>query len=369
MRSVAEALRADLRTTRASTPIDRYLSRLADFRRAIEISLDVEDVDTALHIVLSLRDLALNSASFELAQWAEDAATAGARAGHPLTVDGYAIAGLGAWKRGSLDDTRRLLSLAEAIVERSDSSATYELLGAQATEDLAHGELFRAIERLDEAVKVPGVMDDPLHRAETLGTMAICMAYAHDPDGVAVADSIAAGLAGHAAGIAEAWNAYAAGECRLDTDPTVAHQRLQHAVDLARTGGSTFLEGIAGASLASLEVRSDNRLAAVDTYRWLVPLWLRAGLQSPFWTGMRSVVELLTRAGEVVAAVRILGAVMAPGSGHDVYGDDAARLATIRSTLEQQVTTTVFDDEFHRGSEFDEAAAANEATAAFDRLR
>ena len=108
--------------------------------------------------------------------------------------------------------------------------------------------------------------------------------------------------------------------------------------------------------------------AAIATYRWLVPLWLRAGLQSPFWTGMRSVVDLLLRTDEPITAVRLLGAVMAPGTGHDVFGDDAERLGSMRVELEQRLGRDVFDDEFSHGATLDEAAAAEEATAAFDRL-
>ena len=91
---------------------------------------------------------AFNSASFELQRWAEDAAIVGDRVEHPAAVDGYAVASLAAWKRGSLDDMRRLLARAEAIVDRSGRAPTYELLGAQATEDLAHGALTQAIDRL-----------------------------------------------------------------------------------------------------------------------------------------------------------------------------------------------------------------------------
>jgi hypothetical protein len=367
MCDVAAALRTDLRTAADSTPIDRYIARIPDFRRAIEIGLTSGDADTVLRTVSSLRDLAFTSSSFELARWAEDAAKLGERADHELTVDGYSIAGLGAWKRGSLDDTRRLLALAEDLVDRRGLEPTYELLGAQATEDLAHGALERAIDRLEQATGLPDAMNDPIRRAETHGTLAICMAYAHRSGAIELADGIAADMAAEPAAVARAWCDYASGECRIDTDPTAARQRLERAVELARAGGSTFIEGIAGASLASLDVRSDDVDNAIEIYRWLLPLWLRAGLQSPFWTGMRAVVELLMRAGESIAAIRLLGAVMTPGAGHDVYGDDAARLESMRAELEERVGVEVFQVEFTRGSGFDEAAAAREATTAFDR--
>lgn len=368
MRDVAAALRDEFRTATGSAPIDGYIARIPDFRRAIEIGLTAEDADLVLRMVSSLRDLAFTSSSFELARWAEDAARLGERADHEMIVDGYAIAALGAWKRGSLDDTRRLLALAESFVERYDLEPTYELLGAQATEDLAHGALERAIERLQQAAGLPAVMDDPIRRAETDGTLAICLAYAHRSDAIERADALATSMATEPSPVARAWGQYATGECRIHTDPTVARQHLERAVDLARAGGSTFIEGIAGASLASLDVRADDVDAAIAHYRRLLPLWLRAGLQSPYWTGMRAVVELLLRGGESIAATRLLGAVMAPGAGHDVYGDDAARLESLRVELVDRVGREHFQVEFTVGSRFDEAAAAQEATTAFDRM-
>ena len=49
---------------------------------------------------------------------------------------------------------------------------------------------------------------------------------------------------------------------------------------------------------------------------------------------MRSVADLLMRAGETVTSIRLLGAVMAPGTGHDVFGDDAERLESMCRELE-----------------------------------
>lgn len=97
--------------------------------------------------------------------------------------------------------------------------------------------------------------------------------------------------------------------------------------------------------LASIDVRSNDLDAAIENYRWLLPSWLRAGLQSPFWTGMRAVVELLMRSGEAIAAIRLLGAVMAPGAGHDVYGDDAARPDSLHAELEEQAGRKRFHED------------------------
>ena len=132
--------------------------------------------------------------------------------------------------------------------------------------------------------------------------------------------------------------------------------------------GRSFIEGIAGASLASLDVRSDDTVAAVATYRWLVPLWMRAGLQTPFWNGMRASPNCCQRPASNGAHPNTRCG-DDTGAGHEVFGADADRLfARPRPTTAAHVGAAEFDDAFGAGSGMGEAAVAHEATAAFDRI-
>src|SRR5690606_19452460 len=171
-----------------------------------------------------------------------------------------------------------------------------------------------------------------------------------------------------AGAVAGSWCWYAAGECLLDDDPDEARVRLERAVELARAGGSTFVQGVAGASLASLDVRAGDVTAAVERYRWRFPLWLRAGVRSPMRTMLRSVAELLCRHGVDEHAARLLGAVTAPGVGHEVVGDDDVRLTAIRHELERRLGPGRCGELLAEGRGLDDAAAAAEATAAFELL-
>jgi hypothetical protein len=209
-------------------------------------------------------------------------------------------------------------------------------------------------------------MGDPLRMAESLSTLAFCLAYAHDPEATTVADRAIAEVIPVGGAVAGSWCWYAAGECRLDDEPDVARMHLQRAIELARVGGAAFVEGIAGASLASLDVRSGDIPAAIATYRWLLPLWLRSGVRSPFWTSMRWVVELCALLGAHESAARLLGAVLSPTSGHEVYGDDDVRLGQLRLELADRLGADRFAEALAAGSVLDDAAAASEATAAFD---
>ncbi len=80
---------------------------------------------------------------------------------------------------------------------------------------------------------------------------------------------------------------------------------------------------------------------------------------------MRSVVDLLTRLDADLPAARLLGAVMSPASGHEVFGDDDLRLSFIRDRLSDRLGSAVFEQSFRDGSALDDVSAAAEATAAF----
>jgi tetratricopeptide (TPR) repeat protein len=365
----AKALGESLGKANDALPVTEMNRMLADFRKAVGTAIDNEGADTALGIVTALRDLALNAMVPELMGWGVGAAEVGARRRHPLTPDGYAAAAQGAWKRGDLVEMHRLVEQAEAMARQLGVGDRYDVLGTVGTEHLARGRLVEAIDCYRRGLFCEEAIGQPFRQAESGATMAICMSYAHDPQAIEVADRFVDEIASSAGAIAAAWCWYAAGECRIDSDPVRAREHLQRAVELARRGGGSFVEGVAGASLASLDVRADRHPEAVDHYRWLLPLWLRAGVRAPFWTAMRSVVALLTQTGIDRSAVRLLGAVMSPSSGHEVFGDDATRLSAIRAALLARLGDFEFEQLFRDGSHLDDVAAAAEATAAFDLIR
>ena len=368
MRDKARDLCAQLRTATDASPVEEFRRALPDFRAAVTAALDAHDAELALSVLLPLRDLSFNAMSPEPMRWAADAARLAERERHPLAAEGYAMAAFGAWKRGDLGETRQMLSRASAIADRLGLPESYEMLGTAGVEDLALGRMADAIERYRRAAETPEAAGDPLRQGETLAAMVICMAYAHDPTAVEAADRVVRRVVPTGGAITAAWCWYGAGECRLDSDPINARVHLEKAVAAARAGGSSFVEGVAGASLASLDVRSGNIAGAIANYRALLPLWLRSGVRSPFWTAMRAVADLLTQANESEAAALLLGAVLSPSSGHAVFGDDDERLATLRAVLRDRLGAARLEQLMATGSEMDDAAAAEVAAAAFDRV-
>jgi predicted ATPase/DNA-binding SARP family transcriptional activator len=368
IRNTAVRLGAELVYASTSSPIDAFNELAAEFRAVIATSLAGGDVETAITIITSVRDLALNALSPDLMRLGAEVAAAADRIDHPLTADAYAVAGQGAWKRGDLNEMRQLLERATAATERLGIGDRYDVLGTMGTEDLAHGRMLEAVERFERGNATVEASGHPLRLAEGGATLAICMSYAHLPDAIATADRLLEAIVPAGGAVAAAWCYYAAGECRLADDPDAARTLLSQSVEAARAGGSAFVEAVAGASLASLDVRRGDIPAAVAMYRWLLPLWLRAGVRSPFWTAMRWVAKLLLDAGRPEAAAQLLGAMDRADFASRHLGDDSDHMAGMRAAALRLLGAERYEIAAGRGAELDDAAATAMVMAAFDEL-
>ena len=136
-------------------------------------------------------------------------------------------------------------------------------------------------------------------------------AYAGEID---AAREVAAGLLAEVGDTLSPFGAFAwycAGEAELGRDDDQARALLGRAIDVAERTDTSFVVGIAGASLASLEARQGEvTKATVEAYRRLLDHWYRAGVWATQWPMLRSVATLLHRMGRdrdaavLVAAVR-----------------------------------------------------------------
>ncbi|MCO8125956.1 winged helix-turn-helix domain-containing protein [Acidimicrobiia bacterium EGI L10123] len=348
--------------------MERIRELVPDLRRAVATAVADADVELARRIVLAGNTAALNGMIPEFNAWGEVAGRLAEDAGHPDSAELYAIAARGAWKTGDLEGMRALLERAGDTLEATGAPPGYEYLTSLGVEALAKGELAQGVEWFREGIAAAGQELDWIQEAEAGGTLVITAAYAHLPEAHDEVARLLRDVVPHAGAVAASWCWYAAGECLLDDDPDEARVLLERAVELARAGGSPFVQGVAGASLASLDVRAGDVAAAIERYRWLFPLWLRAGVRSPMRTMLRTVTELLCRHGAHEHAARLLGAVTASGVGHEVVGDDDRRLTAVRQELDRRLGPARCAELVSEGCGLDDAAAAAEATAAFELL-
>jgi hypothetical protein len=208
---------------------------------------------------------------------------------------------------------------------------------------------------------------DSLFCSEAAATAVLCLAYGGDPRAMQEADRLLEQFGGHRVGVAAAWAWYAAGEALLVFDPALAEERLRRALELARAGEAWFIAGVAGASLASLDVRKGEVERAIENYRWLLPLWTR-GEASVLWTVLRSSTELLARLGDDRSAAVLLSAVRTTPDGHALFGEDLARLDRLGSELRARLGEDAFDAAALEGRGLDAADAAELALRSFDEF-
>ena len=363
---VAEEIARAVRTVHAAEAFARSRTLVPDLRNAFRTAMADGDLDLAARLCTAVRDPAFHAMIPDPLAWAHEVAEAAVRSDHPSGPSMYGIAALGAWKAGDLPTAGRLLDAAVSEAHRLGVDVPYFVLDMRGTLIGVSGWLDESIALYHEALDTPPGSDDPLWRSETGATLTAAYGYRHDPEATERAGRLVGELLPADCPVGQAWCWYGAGEAVLVTDPDLARSRLARSVEVARASGAAFVEAVAGASLASLEVRHGDPARAAAEYRWLLPLMQRDEAVSPLWTALRTVTELLVRCGIDETAAMLLGAVTAPRHGHEVFGDDATLLDRLRSTLAERLGVAELERLVTIGSELDDAAATARATAALD---
>jgi tetratricopeptide (TPR) repeat protein len=124
---------------------------------------------------------------------------------------------------------------------------------------------------------------------------------------------------------------YAAGE--LAIDPAGAVADYTRAIELSRTCGAAFAEGVATVGLASVWTSLGDAAKAADGFLMLLDYWPSAGNQTQLWTTVRNAALLLLDQGRTLAAALMLRAADAADSASAVGGDSGARLTQAHDTV------------------------------------
>lgn len=304
-----------------------------DELRAAQGWLRDHDPAAGLALVSGLRLYALFRISSEVYAWTEAMADTG------TTTDDFPLvlgsAAQGAWFRG---DFARARAMAQAGV---DAAGGRRILARQALETqgditLLDGALDDAAVRYHDAAEQFLAAGEPAAAVAALaGGEALAVAYqGHIDTGEAVARQaldlaesigVPSALAFAHYGVAEV--AATAG------DLGAAEHHARVALDVARPVESRFVSGIAGVTLATLLSRTGRTAEACAHYRDVVSVFHRSGTWAPQWVALRTLVDLLERAGNPGGAAVLLGAVTASPTAAPAYGADAARLDETRARL------------------------------------
>ncbi len=118
--------------------------------------------------------------------------------------------------------------------------------------------------------------------------------------------------------------------------------QLDQAIDLARASGASFVVAIAGVTRATVAARRGDLGYACALYADVIRYWRRTGSRTQQWTTLRNVAELLAQTDhDTVAAILLLAADADPDAP-EVTGDEAERLASLRTTLVDRLGPAAF---------------------------
>lgn len=270
----------------------------------------------------------------------------------------WVLACYGAWMAGDLEEAHRCSDRASEVAWRRSDPVPPEVLTVGGNIAMFMGDLEGAARRYRSAAIAAG--DDAPRRLLTAGTELLALGYADHPETASRADEVLAEI-GDVRSPFAAYLWYCAGEAVLSRDVALARQRLARAIDIGRETGTSFVIGVAGASLTSIEARIGDPCAAAVDYKELIDHWQRAGMWSAQWTMLRSIAALLNRLERHSAAAVLVGAVRATDAGHRIFGVDELAMQELERDLRQRLGDEAFDEAAATGATLDGSSAVEHA--------
>jgi len=344
--------------------LERHFSDL----RAAHAWLADQDAELSLRMVAQLHWYALWRCQSEVFRWAEVSTAAAAGSRSPFYAEALASAAFGAVYRGDMH--------AASVAARTALDAAQGLAPVRARRPLEalgevavfRGELADAADLYIRAYDLSIGNGDVLDAAWDAASAAAAYAYGdrrREASRLAAQARTAADKSRSPSALA--FVSWVSGEIAADTSPGQARHHLQRAVALATSAGSRFVAGISRVSLAALDARHGDAAVALGHYERAIREWQQAGAWTPLWVTLRTLVELLARAGAWHDAAALYGAVTAASNGAPPFGSDAARLRQSVALLREHLTDTEFRFRVGRGEQMDGSQVIHFALEAIAR--
>jgi predicted ATPase/DNA-binding SARP family transcriptional activator len=336
--------------------------------RAAHSWLADQNPELSLQMAAQLHWYALWRCHSEIYRWA-DASTAGAAGSRsPFYPEALASAAFGALYRGDMQAANSAARAAFDAAQRLPPVGARRPLEALAEVATFRGELAAAVDLYARAYDLSVGNGDFLDAAwDAVGAAA---AYAYGDrleEASRLADQARAAADRCRSPSALALVSWVSGEIAIGTSPGQARHHLQRAVALAASAGSRFVDGLSRVSLATLDARHGDTTVALGHYERAIREWQQAGAWTPLWVTIRTLVELLARAGAWHDAAALYGAVTAAGNGAPPFGADADRLRQSAALLRQHFTDTQFRVRVEKGEQMDGSQVIHFALEAIAR--
>ncbi|MGF1597411.1 MAG: BTAD domain-containing putative transcriptional regulator [Acidimicrobiales bacterium] len=332
---------------------------IAELRSALGWLLDHQLAEDAGRLVDSLANYAVLRLRPDVLAWSERVIASDPENLSPVASRMWAAAAYAAWMAGDMTELEARSHRAVAVAERNDVGMSQLAATIRGNVELFEGRLEAAAGWYRRAVEAAA---NPTQRWIARGAELLALGYAGQPHAGEFADA-AIREVGELETAPAAYVWYCAAEAVMLVDVELARARFTRSVELAELTKASFVQGLAGASKASIEARyGDPRVAAAD-YRWLIPHWQRAGMWSTQWTMLRSIVGVLERLGRHREAAVLEGAVRATDAGHRIFGADELALREIGARLRTALGSEIYEVARSQGAVLDGRTAAEHALA------
>ena len=344
--------------------VERHFSDL----RAAHSWLAERDPELGLQISAQLHWYALWRCHSEVYRWADEIAARAAGSQSPFYPEALASAAFGAVYRGDMQAADAAAHAAFDAARSLPPIGARRPLEALAEVATFRGELATAVELYTRAFELSVGNGDLLDAAwDAVGASA---AYAYGgrlEAATRLADQARTAADRCGSPSARALVSWVSGEIAIGTTPGQARHHLERAVALAKSAGSSFVAGLARVAMATLDARHGDTTVALGHYEQAIREWQQAGAWTPMWVTIRTLVELLTRAGAHNDAAILYGAVISADSGAPAFGNDADRLHQSAALLRQYLTEIEFGRRVRTGEQLADSQVIQFALEAIAR--
>ena len=290
----------------------------------------------------------------EVFRWADISTAAAAGTRSPSYPDALASAAFGAVYRGDMQAAGIAAHAALDAAQGLPPITARRPLEALGEVAIFRGDLRHASDLYRKAYDLSIANGDFLDAAWDAASAAAAFAYDNRLEEAGhLADQARAAADICRSPSALAFVSWVSGEIAASASPGQARYHLQQAVALAKPAGSRFVAGISRVSLATLHARHGDPATALRHYEQVILEWQQAGAWTPLWVTIRTLVDLLGRAGAWRDAATLYGAAASASTGAPPYGADADRLRQSAALLRNNLTGTEFRSCIDQGEQLD----------------
>ena len=289
--------------------LPRAEAAFSDLRAAQRYALQVDDLDTALTIVCSIREFALRAMRYEALTWADQAVALGGSGHHPLLAVAKGLQAFGAWVRGEYDVALDFATAAGSEEQRAGTDPSGLVERVQANVLLGTGDIDAGIDATRRQLELAQESGDPSRMAHASYMLSVAHGSIGDPDTAVEFATKARDLGMETRCPTDlASGMVAIGFASQDRDAALA--AFAESDRLARSVGNRWMSTFARTELHALLLPdATDPTEAVAGLAEAIDIWFRAGEWSQQWHTLSRCVIGLAAIDEPDLAAEVIGAI------------------------------------------------------------